>query len=304
MPLPSKVRLIDVGPRDGLQNENLFVPTATKIELVNRLQNAGLQSIEVTSFVSPMWVPQMADNTEVMKGIERRPGVTYSVLTPNLKGFEAAAQCKPDEVVIFAAASEAFSQKNINCSIAQSIDRFAPIVEGARSMGIRVRGAISTAVHCPYKGKVAPDLVARIAGLMKDLGVQQLSVADTTGAGTPRMVQRAMEAALQHFEVDQISGHFHDTYGQALVNVQACLQMGIWQFESSCSGLGGCPYAIGALGNLATEDIVYMLQGLDIDTGIHLEGLVEAGAFISDVLARPTRSRVSAAMQAKLCLTK
>ncbi|MFN7197447.1 MAG: hydroxymethylglutaryl-CoA lyase, partial [Hylemonella sp.] len=218
MNLPSRVRLIDVGPRDGLQNEKQPVPAAAKIELVRRLQDAGLREIEVTSFVSPKWVPQMADNAEVMAGIARRPGVRYSVLVPNMKGWEAAQAARPDEIVVFGAASEAFSQKNINCSIAESIERFAPVVAAARQAGVAVRGAISCAVGCPYEGDVAPAQVARVARLMKDIGVQRVDVADTIGVGTPHKVQRALEAALQHYPLDAVSGHFHDTYGQALAN--------------------------------------------------------------------------------------
>jgi hydroxymethylglutaryl-CoA lyase len=296
MKLPSQVKLVDVGPRDGLQNEKQPVPAAVKIELVHRLQDAGLKEIEVTSFVSPKWVPQMADNAEVMAGIRRMPGVRYSVLTPNMKGFEAALESKPDEIVVFGAASEAFSQKNINCSIAESIERFAPVVEAARAKGIHVRGALSTAVGCPYEGDIAPERVEYVARLMKQIGVQHLGVADTIGVGTPRKVQAAMEAALKHYAVDDLSGHFHDTYGQALANTLACLEMGIWQFDTSCAGLGGCPYAKGATGNVATEDVVYMLHGMGIATGIDLDKLIDAGKFISDFLERKPNSRASTAI--------
>jgi hydroxymethylglutaryl-CoA lyase len=296
MSLPSKVQLIDVGPRDGLQNEKQPVPAAVKIELVHRLQAAGLQEIEVTSYVSPKWVPQMADNHEVMSGMRRQSGVRYSVLTPNLKGYESAVLDRPDEIVVFGAASEAFSQKNINCSIAESIERFAPVVEAARAAGIAVRGAMSCTVGCPYEGAIAPERVAYLAGLMKGIGVQRVDVADTIGVGTPRQVQRAIEATLQHYGIDQISGHFHDTYGQALSNTYAALQMGVWNFQSSVAGLGGCPYAKGATGNVSTEDVVYLLHGLGIDTGIDLEALVDAGAFISDFLGRKPHSRVATAL--------
>ncbi len=296
MNLPSRVQLIDVGPRDGLQNEKQPVPAAVKIELVQRLQAAGLKEIEVTSFVSPKWVPQMADNAEVMADITRLPGVRYSVLTPNLQGFEAALKSQPDEIVVFAAASEAFSQKNINCSIAQSIERFAPVVEAARAAGIAVRGAMSCTVGCPYEGDIAPERVAYVAGLMKGIGVQRVDVADTIGVGTPRKVQAALEATLQHFALAEVSGHFHDTYGQALANTLAALQMGVWNFQSSVAGLGGCPYAKGATGNVATEDLVYLLHGLGIETGIDLEALVDAGAFISQALSRPSNSRVATAV--------
>jgi len=283
MNLPSKVKIVDVGPRDGLQNEKTQVPAAVKIELVHRLQDAGLTEIEVTSFVSPKWVPQMADNAEVMAGITRKPGVRYSVLTPNMKGFEAAALSRPDEIVVFAAASEAFSQRNINCSIEESIERFRPVAEAALAQGIRVRGAISCAV----------EMVAR---LLKGIGVQHMGVADTIGVGTPLKVQRAMEAALQHYAIDDVSGHFHDTYGQALGNTLICLEMGIWNYDTSSAGLGGCPYAKGATGNVATEDVVYMLHGMGIDTGIDLDLLIDAGKFISDHLGRKPNSRAATAL--------
>ena len=296
MKLPSRVKLVDVGPRDGLQNEKAPVPAAVKVELVHRLQAAGLKEIEVTSFVSPKWVPQMADAAEVMAGITRRPGVRYAVLTPNLQGFEAAVASNPDEVVVFASASEAFSQRNINCSIAQSIDRFAPVVAAARARGIYVRGAMSCTVGCPYEGEVDPDRVAYLAGLMKGIGVQHIGVADTIGVGTPLKVQRAIEAALKHYVLDDVSGHFHDTYGQALANTLAALELGVWQFDTSVAGLGGCPYAKGATGNVATEDVVYLLHGMGIDTGIDLDQLVDAGVFISDFLGRKPNSRAATAL--------
>jgi len=296
MSLPSCVKLVDVGPRDGLQNEKQPVPATIKIELVHRLQAAGLKEIEVTSFVSPKWVPQMADNAEVMAGIGRLPGVRYSVLTPNRQGFEAALLTRPDEIVVFAAASEAFSQKNINCSIAESIERFAPVVAAARAAGICVRGAMSCTVGCPYEGEVAPHRVDYLAGLMKSIGVQHVGVADTIGVGTPLKVQRAVEATLKHYDLNDVSGHFHDTYGQALANTLICLQMGVWQFDASVAGLGGCPYAKGATGNVATEDVVYMLHGMGIDTGIDLDKLIDAGQFISDFLQRPTNARAGKAL--------
>ncbi|MFC7434988.1 hydroxymethylglutaryl-CoA lyase [Hydrogenophaga bisanensis] len=299
MNMPSKVRLIDVGPRDGLQNEKQPVPATVKIELVHRLQAAGLKEIEVTSYVSPKWVPQMADNHEVMQGVTRAPGVRYSVLTPNLKGYEAAVADRPDEIVVFGAASEAFSQKNINCSIAESIERFAPVVQAALAAGIAVRGAMSCTVGCPYEGEIAPERVGYLAGLMKGIGVQRVDVADTIGVGTPKKVQAAIEATLAHFDIDHISGHFHDTYGQALSNTYAALQMGVWNFQSSVAGLGGCPYAKGATGNVATEDVVYLMHGLGIATGIDLDKLVDAGAYISEQLGRPSGSRVARALMAK-----
>ena len=296
MNVPRRVRLIDVGPRDGLQNEKQPVPAAIKVELVHRLQAAGLNEIEVTSFVSPKWVPQMADNAEVMAGIHRQPDVRYSVLTPNLQGFEAALKTKPDEIVVFGAASEAFSQKNINCSIAESMARFAPVVKAARDAGIAVRGAMSCTVGCPYEGEIAPERVGYLAGLMKSIGIQRVDVADTIGVGTPRKVQAAMEATLKHYALNDVSGHFHDTYGQALSNTLAALQMGVWNFQSSVAGLGGCPYAKGATGNVATEDVVYMMQGMGIETGIDLDKLIDAGVFISEALGRQPNSLVSRAV--------
>ena len=300
MKLPSRVKLVDVGPRDGLQNEKSPVPASIKIELVHRLQDAGLKEIEVASFVSPKWVPQMADNAEVMAGIRRKPGVRYSVLTPNLQGLESAMkparELWPDEIVVFGAASEAFSQRNINCSIAESIERFRPVAASARANGIYVRGAISCTVGCPYEGEIAPERVEMVARLMKDIGVQHIGVADTIGVGTPGKVQRAMEAALRHYDLDGVSGHFHDTYGQALANTLICLQMGVWQFDASVAGLGGCPYAKGATGNVATEDVVYLLHGMGIETGIDLDKLIDAGKFISDFLGRPPGSRAATAL--------
>ena len=297
--LPPRVQLIDVGPRDGLQNEKQPVDAATKIALVQRLQDAGLTEIEVTSFVSPKWVPQMADNAQVMAGIDRRPGVCYSVLTPNLQGFEAAVLTRPDEIVVFGAASEAFSQKNINCSVAESMERFRPVVQAALAAGISVRGAISCTVGCPYEGEIAPERVELVARLMRDIGVQRVDVADTIGVGTPRKVQRALEAALKVYDLKDVSGHFHDTYGMALANTLAALQVGVWNFQSSVAGLGGCPYAKGATGNVATEDVVYMLQGMGIETGIDLDKLIDAGQFISDALGRKPHSRVANALLAK-----
>jgi hydroxymethylglutaryl-CoA lyase len=300
MKFPLHVKLVDVGPRDGLQNEKSPVPAAVKIELVERLQDAGLNEIEVTSFVSPKWVPQMADNAEVMTGIGRKPGVRYSVLTPNMQGLEAALALPqgfwPHEIVVFGAASEAFSQRNINCSIAESMERFRPVVAAAREKGIYVRGAISCTVGCPYEGEIAPERVELVARLMKDIGVQHVGVADTIGVGTPLKVQRAMDAALRHYDLNDVSGHFHDTYGQALANTLACLEMGVWQFDTSVAGLGGCPYAKGATGNVATEDVVYLLHGMGIDTGIDLDKLIDAGKFISDFLGRKSNSRAALAL--------
>lgn len=299
MNLPTRVTLVDVGPRDGLQNESAPVSTADKVELVHRLQAAGLREVEVTSYVSPKWVPQMADNHAVMAGVQRRPGVRYSVLTPNLKGLEAALADRPDEIVVFGAATEAFSERNINCSIAESIERFRPVVAAARAAGIKVRGAVSCALGCPYQGEVSADEVERLVVLMKDIGVQHCGIADTIGVGTPRKVQAAMERALKHYPLHEVSGHFHDTYGQALANIYACLEMGLHVFDASVAGLGGCPYAKGATGNVATEDVVFMLDGLGIASGIDLDALVDAGAFISGVIGRPPVSRVARALLAK-----
>ena len=296
MKYPRQVKIVDVGPRDGLQNEKQPVPAEVKIGLVQRLQDAGLAEIEVTSFVSPKWVPQMADAAQVMAGIERKPGVRYSVLTPNLQGFEGAVASGAGEIVVFGAASEAFSQKNINCSIAESVERFAPVVQAALERGLSVRGAISCTVGCPYEGEIAPERVAMVVGLMKQIGVQQVSIADTIGVGTPIKVQRAMDAALQHYGIDNVSGHFHDTYGQALANTLAALEMGVWHYETSVAGLGGCPFAKGATGNVATEDLVFMLQGMGIETGIDLDKLVDAGKYISDFLGRKPNSRAATAI--------
>ncbi len=297
--LPTHVTLVDVGPRDGLQNEAQPVPAATKIELVHRLQAAGLREIEVTSFVSPKWVPQMGDNAEVMAGITRQAGVRYSVLTPNMKGFEGALVANADEVVIFAAASEAFSQRNINCSIAESIERFRPVAEAARAHGMKVRAAVSCALGCPYQGDVSIDAVDDVVQRLQGIGAQHIGIADTIGVGTAGQVQRVMETAMKRVPLADLSGHFHDTYGQALANIFACLQLGVHTFDASVAGLGGCPYAKGATGNVATEDVVYLLQGLGIHTGIDLDKLVDAGAFISEALGRPTASRVARATLAK-----
>ena len=297
--LPTHVTLVDVGPRDGLQNEAQPVTTQHKVELIRLLQAAGLREIEVTSFVSPKWVPQMADNAAVMAAIARPAGVRHSVLTPNLKGFDAALASKPDEIVVFGAASEAFSQRNINCGIEESIERFRPVVEAAHRHGIKVRAAVSCALGCPYQGEVTADEVERVVMLMKAIGVDHCGIADTIGVGTPKRVQAAMERALKHFALAEVSGHFHDTYGQALANVYACLELGIHQFDASVAGLGGCPYAKGATGNVGTEDVLFMLNGLGIETGIDIDSLVDAAAFISSVLGRKPVSRVGNALLAK-----
>ena len=301
--LPSKVTLIDVGPRDGLQNEKQAVDAAVKIELVHRLQNAGLTGIEVTSFVSPKWVPQMADNAAVLAGIVRKPGVRYSVLVPNMQGLDAALSAPraewPDEIVVFAAATEAFSRRNINCSIAESAERFAPVVAAAKAHGIKVRGAVSVALGCPYQGEVSADEVEHVVRLMKEIGVEHCGIADTIGVGTPKKVQAALERALRHFPLTEVSGHFHDTYAQAIGNVYAALEVGIASFDASVAGLGGCPYAKGATGNVATEDVLFLLQGLGIETGVSLDGLVDAAAFISGVLGSKPVSRSANALLAR-----
>ena len=299
MTLPTQVTLLDVGPRDGLQNEKTQVSTEHKAQLVHMLQDAGLKEIEVTSFVSPKWVPQMGDNAAVMAAIERRADVRYSVLTPNMKGFEAALLTQPQEIVVFAAASEAFSQKNINCSIAESIERFAPVVRAAHAAGIKVRAALSCCLGCPYEGEITADQVERVVKLLKEVGVDHMSIADTIGVGTPKKTQAVMERALKHFPLHEVSGHFHDTYGQSLSNIYASLELGIAKFDASVSGLGGCPYAKGATGNVATEDVLFMLNGLGIETGIDIDKLVDAGAFISNVLGRAPVSRVARALLAK-----
>lgn len=306
--LPQRVNLVDVGPRDGLQNEKQMISADIKVELVDRLTDAGFASIEVTSYVSPKWVPQMSDAAEVMSRIRRRPGVTYSVLVPNMKGLgdehSGALAAKPDEVVVFGAASEAFSQKNINCSIAESIERFRPVVATAREHGIRVRGSISCALGCPYQGEVEPAAVEYVARLMKEIGVQHVGVADTIGVGTPEKTRRAIDAALRVYDLADVSGHFHDTYGMATANVYACLEMGISTFDSSIAGLGGCPYAKGATGNVATEDVLYLLRGLDIETGIDFDRAVATGQWISGILGRKAHSRAGNAIAARSATTQ
>jgi hydroxymethylglutaryl-CoA lyase len=299
MTLPSKVKIVEVGPRDGLQNEKETIPAEVKIELVDRLTDAGFANIEAASFVSPKWVPQMATSTEVMAGIKRKPGVIYSALTPNMKGFEAALAAKADEVVIFGAASEAFSQKNINCSIAESIERFRDVAQAAKQHNIRLRGSISCAFGCPYQGEVSPESVADVVRRLRDLGCDEIDIADTIGVGTPRHVQKVMGRAAKEFPIGQLSGHFHDTYGQALANIYAAMEVGVSIFHSSVAGLGGCPYAKGATGNVSTEDVLYMMKGLGVDTGIDLDKVVDAGQFISQHLGRKAVSRAGNAIAAK-----
>jgi len=296
--LPTHVRIVEVGPRDGLQNESGHVSTAAKIELIDRLSAAGLQSIEVGSFVSPKWVPQMADTAAVIAGITRRPHVSYSVLTPNLQGLEAALRSGVREVAVFAAASETFSRKNINCSIAESLARFAPVCERALASNVKVRGYVSCVLGCPYEGKVSPQAVASVARELRSLGCYEVSLGDTIGVGTPRDMEFMLDTVMKDLSVNEIAVHCHDTYGQALANILAALHRGVSVLDSSVAGLGGCPYAKGATGNVATEDVLYMLNGLGIATGIDMQALLAAGSFISTALTRPTQSKVARALQA------
>jgi hydroxymethylglutaryl-CoA lyase len=300
MSLPRKVRIVDVAPRDGLQNEPRSVPAPVKIELIERLQEAGLRAVEATAFVSRKWVPQMADSAEVMAGIRKRRGVAYPVLVPNMKGFEAARAAGAEEIAVFGAASETFSRKNINCSIAESLERFTSVVAAAKAKGMRVRGYISCAAGCPYEGEVSPRAVADLAGKLYRMGCYEVSLGDTIGVGTPKKIRAVIEAAGKKVPIGKLAGHYHDTYGQALANIYASLEVGVKTFDSSVAGLGGCPYAKGATGNVATEDVIYMLDGLGIDTGIDLEKLFRAGEFICRALGREPASRVARALAAKL----
>jgi len=303
MKLPGKVRVVEVGPRDGLQNEpmvgGLPVATAVKIELIERLADAGLPAVESTAFVSPKWVPQMADQAEVLRGIRRKPGVSYPVLTPNLKGFEAALAAGAAEVAIFGAASESFSKRNINCSIAESLERFQPVVDAAHAAGVKVRGYVSCVVGCPYEGPIAPRAVAEVAQRLHEMGCYEVSLGDTIGVGTPASMQAMIEAVAARVPLAQLGGHYHDTYGMAAANIYASLEMGMATFDSSVAGLGGCPYAKGASGNVATEDVVYLLQGLGIETGVDLEALLDAGTFICGVLGKAPVSKAAQALAAK-----
>jgi isopropylmalate/homocitrate/citramalate synthase len=293
------VRIVEVGPRDGLQNEPGEVPTAVKIELIERLADAGLPAVEATAFVSPKWIPQMADHTEVLERIRRKPGVAYPVLAPNLKGFEAARAAGAEEVAVFGAASEAFSKKNINCSIDESLDRFRPIVSEAKKYNIRVRGYVSCVLGCPYEGEVKPQRVADVAGALYDMGCYEVSLGDTIGVGTPAKTKMMIDACSERVPMANLAGHYHDTYGQALANTYASLELGVRTFDASVAGLGGCPYAKGASGNVATEDVVYMLHGLGMHTGVDLDALVAIGAWISKVLGRDYGSKAGKALAAK-----
>nr|WP_288256915.1 hydroxymethylglutaryl-CoA lyase [uncultured Pseudomonas sp.] len=295
MNLPTSVRLVEVGPRDGLQNEKQPISVADKVRLVDDLTAAGLSYIEVGSFVSPKWVPQMAGSAEVFAGIQRQPGVTYAALTPNLKGLEAALEAKVEEVAVFAAASEAFSQKNINCSIADSLQRFVPLMEAAKAADVRVRGYVSCVLGCPYDGEISPEQVASVARELYAMGCYEVSLGDTIGTGTPSKTRHLINVVGRDIPRDRLAGHFHDTYGQALANIYASLLEGINVFDSSVAGLGGCPYAKGATGNVATEDVLYLLQGLGIETGVDMDKLIAAGQRICEVLGKANGSRVARA---------
>jgi len=296
--LPSHVRIVEVGPRDGLQNEAEIVPAAVKIELIDRLAAAGCETIEAGSFVSPKWIPQMADTAEVLAGITRKPGVGYPVLVPNMKGLERALECGVEEVAVFAAASEAFSQRNINCSISESLERFAPVMEAAADNGLKVRGYVSCVLGCPYQGEVPLSDVVRVSKALADMGCYEVSLGDTVGVGTPLKAARMVEAVAAEVPVDALALHFHDTYGQALANIHACLPLGVAVVDAAVGGLGGCPYARGATGNVASEDLVYMLHGMEIETGIDLDALTETARFISAAIGREPASHVARARAA------
>lgn len=299
MGMPRRVSVVEVGPRDGLQNEAEPIATAAKLELIDRLGAAGLKRIEAASFVSPKWVPQMADHRDVMTGIRRRPGVMYSALTPNLKGLEAALECGVEEVAVFAAASEAFSQKNINCSIAESLERFAPVIERARESNVPVRGYVSCVLGCPYEGEVAPAKVAEVSKALYEMGCYEVSLGDTIGVGTPLKAKRLIDAVSRDIPMNKLAAHFHDTHGQALANLYAVLEEGISVIDSAVAGLGGCPYAKGATGNVATEDVIYLLNGLGVENGVDLDKLAATGVWITQTIGKPNRSKVGVALEAK-----
>lgn len=294
--LPESVRMFEVGPRDGLQNEPAVIPTDTKIELIDMLSETGLKTIEVGSFVSPKWVPQMSDTEAVLKGIHRKPGIVYPVLTPNMKGFEAAVEAGAQEVAVFGSATEGFSQHNINCSIAESLERFAPVCKAARERNIRVRGYVSCVVGCPYEGEVDPRKVGEVAEAIYNFGCYEISLGDTIGVGTPKKVERMLYTVGERVPMDRLSVHFHDTHGQALANILTALQCGVTGVDSAVSGLGGCPYAHGASGNVATEDVLYMLNGLEVETGVDMDALLRASAYISNALGRSPASKVARAI--------
>jgi len=296
---PSAVRLVEVGPRDGLQNEATLVPTEVKVELIERLADAGLPAVEATSFVSPKWVPQMADAAEVMARIRRKPGVSYPVLVPNLKGLEAAIAARAEEVAVFGAATESFSRRNINCGIDESLDRFAPVCEQALASGLRVRGYVSVVLGCPYEGAVAPEAVAHVSKRLYAMGCYEVSLGDTTGMGTPARTQQMIEAVAKHVPVAKLAGHYHDTFGQALANILASMDLGVATFDCSVAGLGGCPYSPGATGNVATEDVLYLLDGLGVHTGVDMTKLAEAGRFICEAIGRQNASRAGRALAAR-----
>ena len=299
MTLPSRVKIVEVGPRDGLQNEPQPVPASVKIELIDRLTDAGLPVVEATAFVSPKWVPQMADNAQVMAGIRRKAGVAYPVLVPNRKGLDAAIAAGCDEIVVFGAATESFSKKNTNCSIDEGLARFTEVAEEALKRGLKVRGDISVCLGCPYEGEVAPEAVVRVARELDAMGCYEITIADTIGTGTAGGTRKVIEAVAKHVPVARLAGHFHDTYGQAVTNVYAALECGVATFDSSVAGLGGCPYAKGATGNVATEDVLYMLNGLGVETGIDMDKLIAAGDFICKAIGKQTNSRVAKALSAR-----
>ena len=300
MSLPTSVRIVEVGPRDGLQNESAIVPLAAKVALIEALAEAGLRTVESGSFVSPKWVPQMADTAEVLAAIQRRPGVTYPVLVPNLKGLEAAVAAGVEEIAVFGAASESFSRKNINCSVAESLERFRPVVEAALARGIRVRGYVSCVLGCPYEGEIAPDAVASVSKALADMGCYEISLGDTIGVGTPLKAQAMVAAVAALVPVEKLAVHFHDTWGQALANILACLELGVAVVDSAVAGLGGCPYAKGATGNVATEDVVYMLDGMGIRTGVDLMKLAAAGRAITAAIGKAPASKVAQVLAKRL----
>ncbi|MDZ7810930.1 MAG: hydroxymethylglutaryl-CoA lyase [Arhodomonas sp.] len=299
MALPQRVKIVEVGPRDGLQNEPQSIDAAVKVELIERLGDAGLPVVEAGAFVSPKWVPQMAASAEVLTGLRRREGVSYPVLVPNMKGLEAALAAGAEEIAVFGAASERFSQRNINCSIAESLERFRPVIEGAIAQGLRVRGYVSCVLGCPYEGAIAPEAVARVSAELYRMGCYEISLGDTIGTGTPLKARQMVETVAQDIPMERLAAHFHDTYGQALANLYAVMGLGIATVDSSVAGLGGCPYAKGASGNVATEDVVYLLDGLGIDSGVDLERLAATGRWISDKLGREPTSKVARALAAR-----